>query len=61
MMNKCRDPCPGTCGQNAECHVVNHLPVCTCLYGYNGDPFKYCSVIVLPQGIYFILCKLHNK
>jgi len=53
MMNKCRDPCPGTCGQNAECHVVNHLPVCTCLNGYNGDPFKYCSVIVTPQGIYF--------
>lgn len=53
MMNKCKDPCPGTCGQNAECHVVNHLPVCTCFNGYNGDPFRYCS-IVLPQGNFFI-------
>jgi len=49
MMNKCKDPCPGTCGQNAECHVVNHLPVCTCFNGYSGDPFRYCSLI-LPQG-----------
>ncbi|CAH1100710.1 unnamed protein product [Psylliodes chrysocephalus] len=46
MRNKCQDPCPGTCGQNAICQVVNHLPSCTCIPGYNGDPFRYCSVIV---------------
>lgn len=41
--NKCRDPCPGTCGQNAECYVVNHLPSCNCIVGYTGDPYRVCS------------------
>lgn len=38
----CRDPCPGVCGSNAECSVVNHVPVCACLPGYSGDPFRSC-------------------
>jgi hypothetical protein len=42
ISNKCQDPCPGTCGQNAMCQVVNHLPSCTCLSGYTGDPFSIC-------------------
>lgn len=41
---KCQDPCPGTCGQNADCQVVNHLPTCTCQPGYTGDPFRYCNI-----------------
>ena len=45
ISNKCQDPCPGTCGQNAVCQVVNHLPSCTCFSGYTGDPFRYCNVI----------------
>lgn len=49
ISNKCKDPCPGTCGQNAECQVVNHLPSCTCIPGYTGDPFRYCSVIPSPK------------
>lgn len=40
---KCKDPCPGTCGRNAECQVINHLPVCTCFARYTGDPFSYCN------------------
>lgn len=40
--NKCADPCPGTCGSNAECQVVSHVPLCTCITGYTGDPFRYC-------------------
>lgn len=39
---KCVDPCPGTCGLNAECHVVNHSPICSCLPNYVGDPFIRC-------------------
>lgn len=39
----CRDPCAGTCGSNAECSVVNHLPVCSCIHGYIGDPFTGCK------------------
>ncbi|KAJ8938421.1 hypothetical protein NQ318_004707, partial [Aromia moschata] len=45
IRNKCNDPCPGTCGQNAECQVINHLPSCTCISGYTGDPFRFCNVI----------------
>lgn len=44
--NKCVDPCPGSCGQNAQCQVVNHQPACTCYPGYTGDPFRYCNIIV---------------
>lgn len=40
----CRDPCPGVCGANAHCEVVNHLPMCSCLPGYTGDPFRACKV-----------------
>lgn len=43
LQQKCQDPCPGTCGQNAECQVVNHLPTCNCIYGYTGDPYRLCS------------------
>lgn len=42
LRNKCQDPCPGVCGQNSECHIINHLPSCTCFTGYSGDPFQYC-------------------
>lgn len=41
---KCRDPCPGSCGAGAECSVVNHTPICTCPAGYEGDPFTYCNL-----------------
>lgn len=45
IRNKCQDPCPGTCGQNAACQVTNHLPSCTCFDGYSGDPFRLCTPI----------------
>jgi hypothetical protein len=28
---------------NANCQVVNHLPSCTCISGYTGDPFRQCN------------------
>ncbi|KAJ0169606.1 hypothetical protein K1T71_014791 [Dendrolimus kikuchii] len=39
----CADPCPGSCGTNARCRVVNHLPICTCFDGYTGDPMVSCT------------------
>lgn len=48
--NKCKDPCPGVCGPNAECQVTAHVPVCSCFLGYQGDPFRYCSPIPVQQG-----------
>lgn len=43
---KCTDPCPGSCGINSQCNVRNHSPVCSCLQGYTGDPFRMCEVIM---------------
>jgi len=42
---KCVDPCPGVCGTNAVCHVINHSPVCTCNDRYRGNPFEYCTPV----------------
>lgn len=41
---KCVDPCPGSCGYNARCRVINHSPICTCNPGYTGNPFEHCSL-----------------
>ena len=43
--NKCVDPCPGTCGINAECRVVNHAPSCSCIPGYTGEPLRICNLV----------------
>lgn len=43
--NKCRDPCPGACGSNADCRVANHSPTCTCIPGYSGDPLRACYLV----------------
>lgn len=40
--HRCKDPCVGTCGLNANCQVVNHNPICSCTSGYTGDPFFEC-------------------
>lgn len=42
---KCIDPCPGSCGIESVCQVVNHHPICMCKPGYTGDPFVKCSII----------------
>lgn len=50
---KCKDPCPGVCGNNAECHVVNHSPSCICYPGYTGNPLTGCHEP--PKSIHFSL------
>lgn len=50
---KCVDPCPGTCGTNANCRVHNHSPLCTCRSGYTGDPFYVCRPIPRKNIRYF--------
>lgn len=45
MRNKCIDPCPGTCGTNAICSVINHIPMCSCIQGYHGNAFVICNQI----------------
>lgn len=44
MKQKCQDPCPGSCGFNANCNVYNHNPICSCIEGYTGDPFTSCYI-----------------
>lgn len=49
---KCRNPCLSTCGQNALCQVINHVAHCTCVSGYSGNPFNYCS-LQIARKIFF--------
>lgn len=42
ILHKCRNPCVGTCGVNAECNVVNHLPICNCPRNTTGNAFVSC-------------------
>lgn len=46
---RCVDPCPGSCGLNTECTVINHTPSCRCDIHYTGDPFQGCTPV---QGKY---------
>lgn len=50
---KCKDPCPGSCGYNADCKVVSHALMCSCPFGQTGDPFTSCNPI--KGKLYFIL------
>jgi hypothetical protein len=45
IRNKCMDPCPGTCGQNSLCSVINHTPMCSCPPGTAGNAFISCDVM----------------
>lgn len=45
VRNKCVDPCPGTCGRNAICNVLNHIPMCSCPVGMAGNAFIFCERI----------------
>jgi len=51
---KCIDPCRGVCGIRAQCTVVNHNPICSCLSELTGDPFTQC----IPKREW--LMKAHN-
>jgi hypothetical protein len=55
---KCRDPCPGSCGTNAECRVVSHTPNCVCPSGFTGDPFIQCLVQQSKNILYTVM---HNS
>ena len=46
----CRDPCIGTCGQNANCEVRNHRPICSCPEGFKGDPLRACERRIVVGG-----------
>lgn len=74
LKNKCVDPCPGTCGYNALCRVVNHNPICSCLPGFIGDPFVQCyqqpskhskckfnkNILSININLYILTCRRSN-
>ena len=46
IRNKCDNPCQGgACASNAQCAVINHVPMCSCPTGMTGNAFSLCSVI----------------
>lgn len=47
IKKKCLDPCPGTCGQNALCEVLNHIPICKCPENTSGNPFVSCDAVII--------------
>lgn len=51
VRNKCIDPCPGTCGVQAICNVINHIPTCNCPPGMTGNALVACRAI--PRMYYF--------
>lgn len=51
IREKCKDPCPGSCGFNANCNVLNHIPNCVCYDGYGGDPFVGCNPKPPPEPV----------
>lgn len=54
---KCVNPCPDTCGINAVCEVINHIPMCSCPAGYTGNSFVSCNIL---QGSkYYIEYKIY--
>lgn len=50
---KCVSPCPGPCGGNSDCRVINHSPICTCKSRYTGDPFSNCYILQGKKLFYF--------
>lgn len=43
ISQRCQDPCVGSCGFNARCTTQNHQPICSCMDGYDGDPYASCT------------------
>lgn len=60
LNGKCKDPCPGTCGQNTKCQVVNHNPICSCSEGNTGDPFSRCYPMPSKFSSILYFCLFHS-
>lgn len=55
--HKCIDPCPGPCGLNSKCQVINHSPICTCSPGQTGDPFIRCYPLPRKPIVFFVVIR----
>lgn len=61
MNARCADPCIGSCGNNAICHVSSHAPVCMCQPGHTGDPFTGCFKILDSTSYNTLLSEFHSS
>lgn len=61
MNQKCKDPCVGVCGSNAECRVISHTPNCLCPLNYIGDPFNQCIIKPSKLTIAFLLLGINSR
>lgn len=43
IRQRCQNPCPGFCGLNAKCTVLNHDAICACNDGFEGNPYRFCK------------------
>lgn len=60
LRSKCVDPCPGTCSQNAICEVLNHIPMCSCPRGMEGNAFVQCRPVLQGKPITSLKTFLYN-
>lgn len=56
--HRCEDPCPGSCGVNAECSVYQHDPICRCTNGFIGNPYEHCKPVTYRK--YFFYLPFHS-
>ncbi|KAK9880680.1 hypothetical protein WA026_011916 [Henosepilachna vigintioctopunctata] len=42
---KCQNPCDRACGVGAICHLKLDEAICSCPYGYTGDPLVKCKLL----------------
>lgn len=45
IQNKCINPCPQFCPENADCNMNDHILECSCKAGYTGDNYHHCTKI----------------
>lgn len=43
ISQQCQDPCIGACGFHARCTTQTHQPICSCMDGFDGDPYASCT------------------
>lgn len=68
---KCVNPCINSCGDYAECSVINHVPMCYCIAGYTGNALFSChpipdngkilSLVFYQSSIIIVLSAIYNE
>lgn len=54
---RCENPCIGLCGFSTNCVVRQHVPYCSCLESYEGNPYIECKI----KPISKFISEIHTK